>query len=313
LRRFTRFLVSAAESDNSAIAYAARLAAASGATMTITNAMEQLPAAVEQLPQGWDVPQLVQAWNKDLVRRAAARARRSGVDAETLVLDGAPGDALVGEVERGGYDLLIVSAPRNGIVNSTLSTAARLVRECPSPVLFVRAVSRRRVPRVLVAVDAHVLRDQKVEALTTRLMESALWFAEQIGGEVHVLHAWQSLGDGPMRWGGVPPAAIARYHAAAGKEAYNELRRRGEGGLQGAAESDCAVSRSNRAVGDARQNGRSAKGHRSIREGEARRSAGDRDSRALRIRGRHHRQHRRGVTRQTAVLDAGDQAGGVKA
>lgn len=225
MRRFTRFLVSAAESDNSAVAYAARLAAPSGATITITNAMEQLPAAVEQLPEGWDVPQLVLAWNKDLVKRAAARARRSGVDAETLVLDGAPGDALVREVERGGYDLLIVSAPRNGIVNSTLSTAARLVRECPSPVLFVRAVSRRRVPRILVAVDAHVLRDQQVEALTTRLMESALWFAEQIGGEVHVLHAWQSLGDGPMRWGGVPPAAIARYHAAAGKEAHKQLQK----------------------------------------------------------------------------------------
>jgi len=71
LRRFTRFLVSAAESDNSAVAYAARLAAPSGATITITNAMEQLPAAVEQLPEGWDVPQLVLAWNKDLVKRAA--------------------------------------------------------------------------------------------------------------------------------------------------------------------------------------------------------------------------------------------------
>jgi len=224
--RFTRFLVSAAESDNSAVAYAARLAAASGASVTITNAMEALPAGVgPQLPPGWDVPQLVQTWNRDLVKRAAARARREGVNAETLVLEGPPGEALVREVERGGYDLLIVSAPRSGMVNSTLSTAARLVRDCPSAVLLVRAGRRRRSPRVLVGVDAHVLRDRWVDALTTLMMESALWFAEHIGGDVHVLHAWQSFGDGPMRWGGVPPAAIARYHKAAKKEAYHELEK----------------------------------------------------------------------------------------
>jgi nucleotide-binding universal stress UspA family protein len=226
LRRFTRFLVSAAESDNSAVTYAARLAAASGASVTITNAMEPLPAAVGQhLPQGWDVPQLVRTWNEGLVKRAAARARRSGVNAETLLLDGPAGDALVGEVERGGYDLLVVTAPRNGIVNSTHSTAARLVRECPCPVLFVRASRQRRSPRILVGVDVHVLRDRKVDILTERLLESALWFAQQLGGDVQVLHAWQSYGDGPMRWAGVPSTAIARYHAAAKKEAYKELEK----------------------------------------------------------------------------------------
>ncbi|HJP85709.1 MAG TPA: universal stress protein [Gemmatimonadaceae bacterium] len=225
MHRFTRFLVSAAESDHSAVAYAARLAAASGASVTITNSMEQLPAAVEQLPRGWDVPELVRTWNSDLVKRAAARARRSGVNADTVVLDGPPGDALVREVQRGGYDLLIVSAPRNGMVNSTLSTAARLVRECPSAVLLVRAARRRRSPRVLVGVDAHMLRERNTDAFTALLMESALWFAEQINGEVHVVHAWQSFGDGPMRWGGVPPAAIARYHSAAAKEALKELQK----------------------------------------------------------------------------------------
>src|SRR4029078_7736465 len=70
-----------------------------------------------------------------------------------------------------------------------------------------------------------VLRDTRVDALTERLIESALWFAQQIGGEVQVLHAWQSYGEGPMRWGGVPPAAIARYHAVAEKDAYAELQK----------------------------------------------------------------------------------------
>ena len=226
LRRFTSFLVSAAESDDSAVAYAARLAAASGASVTITNAMEELPAAVgKQLPAGWDVPELVRTWNQALVKRAAARARRLGVDAETLLLDGPPGEALVREVERGGYDLLVVSAPGNGIISSTLSTAARLVRDCPRPVLLVRASRRRRTPRLLVGIDAHVLRDSDADALAGVLLDSALWFAEQIGGEVHVLYAWQSYGEGPMRWGGVPPAAIAEYHAAAEKEAYDELEK----------------------------------------------------------------------------------------
>jgi nucleotide-binding universal stress UspA family protein len=187
--------------------------------------MEQLPAGVGQLPEGWDVPQLVRTWNEALVKRAAARARRSGVNAETLLLEGPPGDALVREVERGDYDLLIVSAPRNGIVNSTLSTASRLVRDCPRPVLLVRRPRQRRRPRILVGVDVHVLRDRKVDALNALLLDSALWFAQQIGGAVQVLHAWESYGEGPMRWAGIPPAAIARYHAAGQKEAYDEMRK----------------------------------------------------------------------------------------
>ena len=170
------------------------------------------------------MPQLVRTWNEALVKRAANRARRTGVIAETKILDGPPSEALVREVERGGYDLLIVTAPRSGILSSTLSTAARLVRECPCPVLLVRASRRRRSPLILVGVDAHGLRDSRDDALTARLLESGLWLSQQVGGEVQVLYAWQSYGDGPMRWAGIPAEAITRYHEVAQKHAHDELQ-----------------------------------------------------------------------------------------
>ena len=86
-------------------------------------------------------------------------------------------------------------------------------------------ISISAIGGVLVGVDAHPLRDPKADALTARLLESALWFAQQIGGEVHVLYAWQSYGEGPMRWGGVPPGAIARYHKSADQQARDELQK----------------------------------------------------------------------------------------
>jgi universal stress protein E len=78
---------------------------------------------------------------------------------------------------------------------------------------------------VLVPLDTRPLRDREVDALSVALIESAIWFAEQIGGEVHVLHAWLPYGDGPMRQAGVPAAEIREYHAVAGKEVLDELEK----------------------------------------------------------------------------------------
>jgi nucleotide-binding universal stress UspA family protein len=226
MRGFANLLVCASESGNSAVLSATRLAVASGASITLAETIEGIPPGIrEQLPHGWDVPQLVRTRKQAVLKRAAARVRRSGVTPKTVLLDGAPADALVREVERGEYDLLVVGAPGAGMIDSTLTTPARLVRDCPRPVLLARPPRRRRRPRVLVAVDTSALRDRWVDALTAKLIESALWFAEQIGGEVHVLHVWLSYGDGPMRRAGVSPAALREYHEVAQKEVLDELEK----------------------------------------------------------------------------------------
>jgi universal stress protein E len=224
--RFEKLLVCASEAGSPAVVIAARIAAPSGASVTLADTLEVIPPQLrEQLPAGWDVPELVRTRKEAHLKRAASRVRRSGVTPTTVLLDGAPVEALVAEVERGQYDLLVVGAPGAGLVDLTDTSAARLVRDCPQPVLLARTPRRRRRPRILVAVDAGQFRDRNVDALTARLMESAIWVAEQVGGEVHVLHVWLSYGDGPMRWAGVPPAALKEYHDAAEKAVVDELEK----------------------------------------------------------------------------------------
>jgi len=226
MRSFEKLLVCASEAGNPAVIIATRLAAPSGASITLAATIEEIPPQLRaQLPAGWDVEELVKNRKQQILKRAASRVRRSGVLPETVLLDGPPVAALVAEVERGGYDLVVVSAPGTGIVDLTDTSAARLVRDCPRPVLLARTPRRRRTPRILVAVDADPLRDRKVDALSATLIESALWIAEQVGGEVHVLHVWLSYGDGPMRWAGVAPAALREYHDTAEKAVVEELEK----------------------------------------------------------------------------------------
>jgi nucleotide-binding universal stress UspA family protein len=226
MRPFEKLLVCASEAGNPAVLIATRLAVPSGASITLAETVEEIPPEVRvQLPAGLDVQELVRERKQATLKRAATRARRAGATPETILLEGAPVEALVAEVERGDYDMLVVAAPGAGVVDITDTSAARLVRDCPRPVLLARAPRRRRSPRILVAVDTGTFRDRKIDAHTATLIESALWVAEQVGGEVHVLHVWLSYGDGPMRWAGVSPAALEEYHGAAEQAVVEELEK----------------------------------------------------------------------------------------
>src|SRR5687767_11761542 len=110
MRRFTNLLVYAPSVSRSpAVVFATRLAAASGANVTLADAIEQIPAAVESnLPETWDVPKLARDWKRAGLGRAAARVRRAGVEPSIVIFDGASVDALAREMSGGNHDLLIV-------------------------------------------------------------------------------------------------------------------------------------------------------------------------------------------------------------
>lgn len=224
---FSKFLVCAAEgSGGAATRYATRLAAESGATVTLADVLETVPAGVlRRLPAGWDVPRLVREQKAVGLERAAATVRRAGITPKVTLLKGSPVDALVAEVQRGKHDLLIVGAPTGDAVNAGHATASRLVRQAPCPVLLVHPARRRRHPRVLAAVDATPLRGAHVDALTRQLMAAALWATGLLGAELHVLHVWESFGERQMRRAGLSPADLREYRATARHNAAEELER----------------------------------------------------------------------------------------
>jgi len=226
MRHFTRLLVWSSEGfSKDAIRYAARLAVASGASITLADVVERMSGLARRLvPRGWNVPALARSQKRADLERTAASVRRLGLSPKVALLDGSPVKALVAEIVRGRHDLLVVAAPSSEQARPDKTTATRLARQCPCPVLLVHGLRRRR-QRVLVAVDTGPWRGKATDALNATLVKAALRFVETLGGELHVMHAWEAYGERIMRRGGLTPAELAQYVAEAREEVRRDLER----------------------------------------------------------------------------------------
>ncbi len=61
------------------------------------------------------------------------------------------------------------------------------------------------------------------EALHPALLETALWFAEHLGGELHALHVWAPYAERFMRRAGLTPAELTQFVADARDQAWQDL------------------------------------------------------------------------------------------
>ncbi len=110
-------------------------------------------------------------------------------------------EAITRRVMRGENDFVVV-AKRNalGSASRRLGTiAARLVRNCPSPVWIVHTARPFPHKNVMAATDL-----EPVGALATQL---GAWFAREMGAKLEVVHAWQMPMDLEMERANLSPAA----------------------------------------------------------------------------------------------------------
>ena len=109
---------------------------------------------------------------------------------ETLVRRGHAAEEILEETEQNDYDLVVVgSRGRRGVTRFLLgSTAARLARYCPVPVLIVKG-RRRRLRRILVCTGGAEAGEKD-----TQLAGDV---AALVGASVTVLHVMSQLPLGP--------------------------------------------------------------------------------------------------------------------
>jgi universal stress protein E len=167
-------------------------------------------------------------------RREALREIASGLglppDSECVVRWDYPIDeAIMRQVRKTKPDLLISESHRHGRLARLVlaNTDWLLMRDCPCPLWFVRSKALPRNPRVLVAVDprhAHA----KPAKLDERLLRAAAGFAQQLGGRIGVVHAYQQFEDvvpgvlrRPLR--SRQPSAEARRFVATTNELVTKL------------------------------------------------------------------------------------------
>ncbi len=167
---------------------------------------------------------LVSQASRSLADLVAAVQKRSGFGLESKVAVGRVVDTIL--EQSGSHDLLALGArgthPLRRFVVGT--TAERLVRQTPKPVLVVRRAPSAPYRRVLVATDF----SPHSRTALLRGMEIAP------RAEIHLLHVFEAPFEGRMLEAGVPEEIVREYRTKAGHEAEVQMRRFiGENGVAG--------------------------------------------------------------------------------
>ncbi len=153
--------------------------------------------------------------SRSLAELVAAVQKRSGFGLESKVAVGGVIDAIL--EESGSHDLLALGArgthPLRRLVVGT--TAERLVRQTPKPVLVVRRAPTAPYGRVLVATDF------SPHSRTALRAGSAI----APRAEIHLLHVFEAPFEGRMLEAGVPEAIVREYRVKARHEAEAQMRR----------------------------------------------------------------------------------------
>jgi nucleotide-binding universal stress UspA family protein len=176
-----------------ALAQAADLALRAGATLTVADVVEDIPPSARRyLPP--DVEVRAVSARAESLEAAAAKHRKKGATIDTRTLRGRPAIALVREVLRGRYDLLVRYHGRDLRKGHGLGTVdMQLLRKCPCAVWLVGVGEKVRPKRILAAV--HPDSDDAAEQdLNRRIISTAADLARLEKGRLTVVTAWAPYG-----------------------------------------------------------------------------------------------------------------------
>lgn len=190
------------------VARAARLADRNRARLTIFDVVPALGSRRQLVDHGGiqvDLQEmLIEARRRDLEDLAATVMT---VDTRVEVGTGVPFISVIERVQEYGHDLVITAPDRaessRGLRSAT--TTLHLLRKSPCPV-WVDDPKSWGLRDVLVAVG-RLPDDGSIDPLNQTLLELGTSLARIQGGAVHLVHAWQLLGENLMRSGRVRLAA----------------------------------------------------------------------------------------------------------
>ena len=170
----------------------------------------------------------VMSAHRTVLEKYAKRAADAGVPAIYEALWGTPFHEIVlGRVAATRPDLVVKHSVHHNRIERTLFTGSdwHLIRECPVPLLLVKAPDRLLGQRILVCVDPLHAHD-KPAVLDHRLLRTAALLAGPLEGEVHALHVFSVptpvavVGDAYIAAAAVPPAEAT---VAASTVAFRQL------------------------------------------------------------------------------------------
>ncbi len=173
-----------------AITRATALAEHHGARLTLLGVVPE-PSRLQLLFQA---PEHLQAAMESGIADLEAEFRLwtpdpTEVEREGIVTVGNPAQTIIDHVKEHGHDLVMVSADDDRVNDPVVK---RLLQFCPSPVLVAKATQGENV---VAAVNP----DPDEVELNNSILEHAAALHSVIGGELHVVHAWEFYAEQALR------------------------------------------------------------------------------------------------------------------
>jgi nucleotide-binding universal stress UspA family protein len=136
--------------------------------------------------------------------QSAVETFRQRVEIRSHVLIGVQFLEIIREVLRNGHDLVIKVPESEDWLDHLLgSEDMHLLRKCPCPVWLIKPVSHGAFRRVLAAVDVvDIYPESEAETrtlLNNQIIEIASSLALADFAELHIVHAWQAMGEQILR------------------------------------------------------------------------------------------------------------------
>lgn len=129
---------------------------------------------------------------------------RKRISIHTRLLKGVPFLEIIREVLRDEHDLVIKIPERQSWFDRLFgSNDMHLLRKCPCPVWLIKPQASKSYRRILAAVDVDdAYPEEELEsrhALNRQIVEMASSLALADFAELHIVHAWNAIGESAMR------------------------------------------------------------------------------------------------------------------
>nr|MBS0022434.1 universal stress protein [Gammaproteobacteria bacterium] len=191
-----------------ALERAVALAESNQARLTVATVTERITAGIG-MPEGGPIPADLQAKLAHAhaqVLEASIDPYRARIRMDAKVLAGIPFLEIIREVLRNGHDL-VIKCPEspNWLKRIFTGDDIHLLRKCPCPVWLINSDTPKSYQRILAAVDVdNNYPPAELEArlgLNGLIMQMAGSLAVSEFAELHVVHAWDAIGESAMRHG----------------------------------------------------------------------------------------------------------------
>jgi len=193
---------------NAALEHAVKLAENNQASLTVVEIIDEIPPNTKLFVRNqspFDIQEMIVAEHQKKLEEMVSSLSNK-IEIELKVLTGKLFLEVIYEVLRNGHDLVVKTAENGGLLDRLFgSDDMHLLRKSPCPVWLVKPQSPKTYQRIVAAVD--IDDNYPPEELNTRqslnhqIIDLATSLAISESTKLHIVHAWDAIGEGAMRHG----------------------------------------------------------------------------------------------------------------